>query len=656
VPQRIAAPREIPFIEKLRIPNPGVEAAMGDGEEDASGPSEPVAAGSATPHKRGKSAEAYTAIVYFHGMGTPRRYEELSRLTDALDLFTQQQDEASVGRLRRQTVEYEPSRVEGEDDVAFVRVTRVVKRFGNKTWQEGVYRLYEGFWSPFAAGGVPPALVAWWLIRRLFSPFLILFRPWRAHQRLKLACLYKLSTDVSEARLANYQQQLEQHYRDLEGWPARRKYPRGTFGNFCALIADKHGANSNVGVALTGLARAWRRRFVRDQIKIVAISVAIALIIVAGSALTGLMAWELFTNSPKLAVDARDKLQGSEQLYWIGACLALIATVCATVFFGRHFLKNFLADVLFWTIRDEKDARFLRRRDMLAAGEGALLQVLRDPACKRIVIVAHSLGTAIAYECLLKLGRRKRARANQPDLPLELQRLGVISHFVTIGSPIDRIHYFFELHESRYHRYNRIADRLLGDTRDPPFTIDGKPGTVWINIWDDADIVSSRLFSPRGQLPNRNSIMDVKIRSAQGCNWFSAHASYFFAKDAIQIVFWITIFGRLPNRPVPQPSSRWANLILNRLRPAQRFTGIVGMLGFLPVAMLAAILILLMFDRDLSGWMPDHVLLAALLPLSILAVIFELFFVASTILGGIANMADVYWPLRIDRQARPRSD
>ena len=33
----------------------------------------------------------YTAVVYFHGIGTPRRHEEIARLADAMDWFAAQE-------------------------------------------------------------------------------------------------------------------------------------------------------------------------------------------------------------------------------------------------------------------------------------------------------------------------------------------------------------------------------------------------------------------------------------------------------------------------------------------------------------------------------------------------------------------------------------
>jgi hypothetical protein len=100
--------------------------------------------------------------------------------------------------------------------------------------------------------------------------------------------------------------------------------------------------------------------------------------------------------------------------------------------------------------------------------------VLNDPTCERVTIVAHSLGTSIAHDALLALTRRNRAhQAGDPIAgPVPLKK---IEHFVTMGSPIDKIEYFFESYSSSSHRYKRVIEALRGDIGTPPFSRNGKP-------------------------------------------------------------------------------------------------------------------------------------------------------------------------------------
>lgn len=66
------------------------ERAIGRRTSDVARPDEP----------RNRERQ-YTAVVYFHGMGSQRRYEELSRLVHALDIYDHlRPEDPGWGRLR----------------------------------------------------------------------------------------------------------------------------------------------------------------------------------------------------------------------------------------------------------------------------------------------------------------------------------------------------------------------------------------------------------------------------------------------------------------------------------------------------------------------------------------------------------------------------
>ena len=122
-----------------------------------------------------------------------------------------------------------------------------------------------------------------------------------------------------------------------------------------------------------------------------------------------------------------------------------------------------------------------------------MTHVLEDEACGRVIVVAHSLGTAVAMDTLLRLGRYNRARdrENPMEGPLPLEKLRC---FVTMGSPIDKIHYFFESYRSSYHRYVRVVEALRGDISTAPFAKNRKPHIHWINVWDRGDAISGEVL------------------------------------------------------------------------------------------------------------------------------------------------------------------
>ncbi len=487
-----------------------------------------------------RSGPRHTSIVYFHGMGTPRRYEELTRVLDTLDRYAEAQNEPrTLGRLRNQVVKLEPSRVGGDDPVAFIHFFRLLWLDTGQQRRVGSYRLYESFWSPAAAGGISALQVLAWVLARAFNPFIVLLRPWRAHQRLKLTFLSRLAFDQRRVPTQLYKL-LQRHYRAFEGMALRRQFPAGRFKDYLQVLRDHEPEDAE---SLVTLARRWRGALIRSQIEVLMVG------LLTGAFLFGLVSLALggafrLLMALQLPLDATAPLarRAAALPDWI---LLLSAVVLpATYYFGRAFFRNFLSDVVFWTTTFEKDTRHQKRRDILKASEATLRHVLADPMCSRVVIVAHSLGTAIAYETLLNLGRRARAETGSDEDAGSEPLLGKLSHFITFGSPIDRIAYFFNLHYSRYHRFNRVVDALAGTTWDPPFRLAKTRNLQWINVRDAADPVASRLFAPRSPLPNREEIVEIEAASSHVPNPVTAHTGYFDAALSAKILFDACILDR----------------------------------------------------------------------------------------------------------------
>lgn len=578
--------------------------------------------------------QSYTAIVYFHGIGTPRRHEEISRLTDALDQFADQQDYERVGRLRDQNIGFEPSRVDTDDDFTFVQAKRLIRIPGNQMRAVGLFRIYEGYWSPSTAGGFSALQVLLWFFGRLGNPFGVLRSVWRSHQKLRLTTLYRLCRTGINAKLASGCRDLEAHYRNFESWPARRKYPRGTFRQFLAFVREKHQKNDTVRNRNVRLARRWHLNFNLAQCALLLVSVTLAvavadLVLLGINIMLGALS-QIGVGYPSLPWPLHQERTFFvfPQYPWV--TIALLFFYAGLALFAargiRFFLSKVLADVMFWTTLAEKDTRFVRRRDILRSAERVIRQVLRDPSCTRVVVIGHSLGSAIAHECLMNMGRRLTARAGQADVPTELMRLDLISHLVTVGCPIDRIHYFFELFRSRYHRYNRIRDRLRGDTNDPPFALNNKRGVHWVNIWNRSDFISSRLFSPRHALPNGDAIIDVQANSTHVPHALRSHVDYFFSTVAMRVLFDIIFFNRSPLE-----------------RDLEEHTASRAVTNVLPVLTAASAALMI--------WAVFVALIA--FPEATFAIINIGLFVLA-LLTGLGYWADRRWPLRFDRN-RPAS-
>jgi hypothetical protein len=494
-----------------------------------------------SPSPPPKDGDKHTSIIYFHGMGRPRRYEELSRVIDSLDRFTATGQAPSGGTLRGQKIGVEPSGSD-PDPVIFFEFKRFILRPNGKTRPRGSYRLYESYWSPAAAGPAASLRVLLWLLRRAFHPFMVFMHPWRAHQRLKRTYLYRMFYNRGIVPVIRYRQ-LANLYRDFEGMEARRRFPWGIFGEFLDYIQVRYNSDPQAEAELTKLARRWRGLVLRGQVIVAAIALTLCGALLGFlSASVYLVAFSLHALGVQGALIEAAVARAGAVPQWL-SLLSAAVLVLLVIGVGR-FLRLNLSDVVFWTTTLEKDVLYKKRREILRAASATVAHVLADARCERIVIVGHSLGTAIAYETLLNLGRRLKAARAVGCASSPWEQLGKISHFLSLGSPIDRISYFFHLTFSRYHRFNRVSDELLGRSADLPFKDDQETKLLWVNVRDAADPIASRLFSPRGPVPNRDEILEVKCSSGHFPSPAAAHTGYFDSLLAAKIVFDTCILGR----------------------------------------------------------------------------------------------------------------
>lgn len=528
---------------------------------EASDISLPAQVGSAAPGgslpPSPRLPKPYTAVVYVHGMGEQRRFEEMSRLIDGLDSYafqlTQEQpnpDPNRKGGDPRWLVDIkpvlEPCRTSSDkDDVGFVRVDcappDTVHGVGS------LVRFYEVYWAPLVAGGSPVTSVIPWLVKQVMTPLRIMASPWRERQRLRRSALHALARRAwlfevcrpHDGDLGN----LIDAYNDFEGLDARRLHPTGNFRQFCMFLAAKVANRPDTAVRLVRIARLWRLYAVGSELAHLFVLVTL---IGTLAMLVGLTVYAVWIGLGWIW--AHTFANGMPLGSWAGALqqtpantLAMFSLALSALGVTR-FITVYLGDVQFWCTYEETDEKHAKRAAILGQATHMLEHVLADPRCARVVVVAHSLGTAIAMDALLQLGRHNRARnAHNPIAgPLPLEKISV---FVTMGSPVDKIHYFFESYRSAYHRYIRVVEGIRGDITDVPFAKNRKPHIHWINFWDRADVVSGPLETPAGpRLPNLQ-VDNVQVSSY----WFpepgASHSGYFVHRSVIAHLYDIIFKG-----------------------------------------------------------------------------------------------------------------
>jgi len=202
---------------------------------------------------------------------------------------------------------------------------------------------------------------------------------------------------------------------------------------------------------------------------------------------------------------------------------------------GR-FATRYLGDVLQWTTYAESNERHEKRRETIKIGIEVLRHVLSDERCSQVIVVGHSLGTAVAHDTLLELTRKNRAtNAENPiEGPIPLEK---IRAFVTLGSPIDKLHYLFESFRSEHHRYTRVVQSLRGDLGEAPFAKNRKPHIHWINFWDVGDPISGPLQSPSNRRHVHLSVDNVQVSSLRFPDPGRSHSAYFRNRDVMAPLF-----------------------------------------------------------------------------------------------------------------------
>ena len=453
----------------------------------------------------------YTAVVHFHGMGSQRRLEETSRMIDALDSYQYAEFKAGrpLGFFRKIEPRLIPAETAGSEPDAYIRATF----FPPQDAPARNLRFHEAYWAPVMAEEKSALSVALWLVAQWRRPFQTLGTPWRQRQRLRRASLID--------QFENYPQSLPPHeetdlaslitlYDDFESPEARRGPSKGSFSDFLAFIEQqtvtgKAKPEPVRAARLQAVAKAWRRHYVGAELRIIFLltTVILAIALAAAAVLLGAFA---AANAILDLTSAVPPLAPMVQLLGEAGSIALLLVTGILGLAGiTGFLTDALGDVRAWASYRETDLGNRKRQEILTAARRTLTRVLSDKQCERVVITAHSLGTTIAHDTLLSLTRINRSenRDNPIEGPLPLMK---IEHFITWGSPIDKVEYFFESSTSTSHRYLRVQEVLRGDTGGPPFAHNRKPHIHWINFWDDGDIVSGPLSSP---MPAQRSINPI---------------------------------------------------------------------------------------------------------------------------------------------------
>ncbi|WP_309570983.1 hypothetical protein, partial [Deinococcus sp.] len=339
--------------------------------------------------------------------------------------------------------------------------------------------LHEVYWAPLCpdVGGMD---VIRWLRRQWQVPFLRLSTDWRRLARLRRGVLGQaLATGrINQTDAAP----LLTHYTSFQKDAACKKYPQGTFDDFLQWL-NAQGAPAQVPAA-----RIWRAQSHENDL--VAAGAVLSLVLMtlvfavltfeAGSGLLKLLgAPALVDWTKRYGLDVTSTIDQA----FVTPLVVMTFLVSLVWLVGvRPFFQTFVGDVVRWAVYHETNVNFAVRRAILSASEDVFRTVLTlTPQYDRIIVMAHSLGSVIAHDTLLRLSGENPA-------PLGLHR---ISHVLTYGSPIDKFAYFFEAQQGQTSRYENVINDLRGTVFSAPFT----PSLRWENFYEEGDPISGTIHT-----------------------------------------------------------------------------------------------------------------------------------------------------------------
>ena len=188
-----------------------------------------------------------------------------------------------------------------------------------------------------------------------------------------------------------------------------------------------------------------------------------------------------------------------------GSGLPLLLLTLAVAYFLTHVFVHYLGDIALYTMAAENSKFYQTRVEIQKALSKQLRVLLRDSQYESVAIAGHSLGSVIGYDAISLL-RAEVARddASGPD-PITRAQFAKLTTFITFGSPLNKVLYFFRIRIKDYESIrSHIVRELLGFrqqesllTRDPSLpskTAELPDRLRWLNFYSPMDPISGRLI------------------------------------------------------------------------------------------------------------------------------------------------------------------
>jgi hypothetical protein len=339
---------------------------------------------------------------------------------------------------------------------------------------------------------------------------------------------------------------------------------RSRFGRF-SDVRYEHWEKEPTEVLLW-LLEQWENRFWWTQARAQLAILGIVLVVIEGLLLAYWSALGVFHFFRLSAFDNPFAVP-IENSFLIVVGAVLFTVISAVSWKLKNFLTGFLGDVMQWTTFNESQLYSANRKKIIETIENIVLfadgsrrPVVGDtpqPQEKtfdKIILVAHSLGSAITLDSLITIFNKVKSEIGD----FKGRDFAKITHFITLGSPIDKIHYFFESHPSNFSHHNYFMEQNRGNLKK------WRDANVfkkmnWINFYDCSDVISGPVYSHNtiSQQPENKDdpkefqlvqhVWNVPINYFTWGSINNAHSSYFHNVQVISTI-WDAITENLDNR------------------------------------------------------------------------------------------------------------